>query len=307
MLLLPRLVPGDRVAVVSPASTPARDAVERCVEELRGWGLRPEIGAHAFDEHGYLAGSDENRLADVNAAVRDPGVRAIFATRGGKGAYRIADLLDFEALGRDPKPFVGFSDITVLHLAVARHAGVAAVHAPMVSWDEDHIGRAAIERLRTALMTTDPVVIESDPAEPTAALTTTGRASGVLLGGNQDSIATSAGWALPTLDGVILLLEAFNLRLGHIDRQLTMLRNAGHLDGLVAVAVGQYTQCGAEQDEPQAWSYLSVLRGHLDTLGVPVLGGLAVGHGRDPRSVPLGTTATLDADTGTLQIRSAMR
>jgi muramoyltetrapeptide carboxypeptidase len=168
-------------------------------------------------------------------------------------------------------------------MAIARYAGVPALHAPMVSWDENYIGRIAIERLRAALMTTDSVLIESDPAEPTAVLSSTGKASGVLLGGNQDSIATSAGWALPPLDGAILLLEAFNLRLGHIDRQLTMLRIAGHLDGVAAVAVGQYTRCGPEQDEPQAWSYLSVLRDHLDPLGVPVLGGLAIGHGRHPR------------------------
>jgi len=301
----PRLTLGDRVAVVSPASTPDRHAVDRCVDELRSWGLHPEVGAHAFDQQAYLAGRDEDRLADLNAALRDPGIRAVFATRGGKGAYRIANRLDFDALRRDPKPVIGFSDITVLHLAIAREAGVSAVHAPMVSWDEDYVGRAAIDRLRTALTTSDSILIESDPSEPTVALSTSGRATGVLLGGNQDSIATSAGWALPRLDGAILLLEAFNLRLGHIDRQLTMLRNAGHLDNLAAVAVGQYTQCGPEQNEPQEWSHLEILREHLDSWGVPVLGGLSIGHGRDPWSVPLGTIATLDADSGTLDIASA--
>lgn len=303
----PRLVSGDRVALVSPASTPRRDAVERCVEELRSWGLHPEIGVHAFDEQSYLAGSDENRLADINGALRDPGVRAVFATRGGKGAYRIADRLDFDAVRRDPKPLIGFSDITVLHLALARYAGVASLHAPMVSWDEQHVGREAIDRLRAALMTTQPVVIESDPGEPTAALTTTGQAAGPLLGGNQDSLATSAGWALPTLEGAILLLEAFNLRLGHIDRQLTMLRNAGHISGLVGVAIGQYTECGPEPNEPKTWSYLPVLRDHLNHVGVPVLGGLPIGHGQNPHPVPLGSIATLDADAGTLRVHSAMQ
>src|SRR3546814_5562987 len=109
-----------------------------CSSDLR-WGLRPGIGSHAFDGQSYRAGTDENRLADLNAALRDPGVRAVFATRGGKGAYRIADRLDLDALRRDPKPIVGFSDITVLHLAIARHAGVASIHGPMVSWDEGHI------------------------------------------------------------------------------------------------------------------------------------------------------------------------
>ena len=307
MLRSPRLVPGDRVAVVSPASTPQRDAVERCVEELRRWGLRPEIGAHAFDEHSFLAGVDEDRLADLNAALRDPGVRAVFATRGGKGSYRIADRLDFDAMRRDPKPLVGFSDITVLHLAAARHAGVATLHGPMVSWDEHVVGPAAVDRLRAALMTTEPIVIETDAGQPTAALTTAGRATGLLLGGNQDSVATAAGWALPDLDGAILLLEGFNLRLGHIDRQLTMLENAGHLGGLAGVAIGQYTECGPDRNEPQNWSYLPLLRDHLDALGVPILGGLPIGHGADPHSVPLGTAAMLDADAGTLHVQSTVQ
>lgn len=307
MLLSPRLVPGDRVAVVSPASTPRRDAVDRSVAELRRWGLRPEVGVHAFDEHAYLAGSDEDRLADLNGALRDPGIRAVFATRGGKGAYRIADGIDFDALRGDPKPLVGFSDITVLMLAVARHAGVAPVHGPMVSWDEDHIGRAAIGRLRAALMTTGPVVVDADATEPTGELTTSGRATGPLLGGNQDSVATAAGWALPPLDGAIVLLEAFNLRLGHIDRQLTMLRKAGHLAGVSAVAVGQYTQCGREPDEPETWSHLTVLRDHLSALDVPILGGLPIGHGRNPHTIPLDTIATLDADAGTLHVDPAVR
>ena len=306
MLLPPRLAAGDRVAVVSPASTPERAAVERCVEELRTWGLRPEVGPHAFDELTYLAGTDDDRLDDLNGALRDPGVRAVFATRGGKGAYRIADRLDFDAARRDPKPIVGFSDITVLHLALARHAGVTSLHGPMVSWDEAYIGRSAVDRLRGALMTTDEIVIQRDPTEPTAALTTAGRASGVLLGGNQDSVAISAGWALPSLSGAILLLEAVNLRLGHIDRQLTMLRNAGHLDGLAGVVVGQYTDCGPEPSEPSAWSHLQVLEHHLSLLGVPILGGMPIGHEPDPHSVPIGSLATLDADAGTLRIGPAV-
>jgi muramoyltetrapeptide carboxypeptidase len=292
---------------VSPASTPQREAVERCVEELRSWGLRPEIGVHAFDELAYLAGTDDDRLADLNGALRDPGIRAVFATRGGKGSYRIADRLDVDAVRRDPKPLVGFSDITVLHLALARHAGLASVHGPMVSWDEGFVGRPAIERLRCALMTTESVVVDSDPAEATAELTTSGRARGLLIGGNQDSVAISAGWALPPLDGAIFLLGAFNLRLGHIDRQLTMLRNGGHLAGLVGVAVGEYTGCGPEANESQEWSYLTVLRHHLERLGVPILGGLPIGHGRDPHTVPLGTIATLDADAGTLEVGPAVR
>ncbi len=307
MLVPSRLVPGDRVAIVSPASPPDPAAVARGMETLRGWGLRPELGEHALDRRGYLAGSDADRLADLNAALRDPGVRAVFATRGGKGAYRIADGIDVEACRRDPKLLVGFSDVTVLLSKLARDAGVVSLHGPMVSWDEDHLGVAAVERLRRATMTDEVVVVPTDPHQPTAVLTRGGQVTGPLCGGNQDSVATSAGWALPSLRGAILLLEGFNLRLGHIDRQLTMLWRAGHLDGMVGVAVGQYVECGPERSEPPEWSYVEVLRGHLDRWDVPVLGGLPIGHGPDPRSVPIGATATLDPGAGTLVVAPAVR
>jgi muramoyltetrapeptide carboxypeptidase len=138
------------------------------------------------------------------------------------------------------------------------------------------------------------------------ALTTSGRAAGVLIGGNQDSVATAAGWALPKLEGTILFLEGVNQQLGHIDRQLTMLSKAGHLDGLVGVAVGQYTQCGAQASESADEDTLWVLGDRLSGLGVPVLGGLPIGHGKEPRAVPIGTWAELNAEAGTLEVAPAV-
>ena len=123
--------------LVSPASTPSRDGVARGVELLESWGLRVEIGRHAFDQLGYLAGDDHDRLADLNEAFRDPGVRAVFATRGGKGAYRIAGQLDVEAARADPKPLVGFSDITYLHLALHRAGVPGGFHGPLLNWNDD--------------------------------------------------------------------------------------------------------------------------------------------------------------------------
>ena len=243
MLRPRRLRAGDQVRLVSPASPAARDGVEVTVRFLEGLGLRPSLGAHVFDEYGYLAGTDADRLADVNDALRDPQVAAIVATRGGKGAYRIAAGLDVAAAARYPTLLVGFSELTMLHLALWRGCRLAGVHgAPFeVSW----AGPAATASFLLAVFTTDPVTVTSRPGEPTGVLTTTGQATGVLLGGNQDMVATAAGWALPDLGGAILLLEAVDMRLGHIDRQLTMLLESGRLAGVRGVAVGQYTSCGA--------------------------------------------------------------
>lgn len=299
----PRLRPGDQVRLVSPASTPRREDVDGTTRFLEGLGLHVTVAAHAFDELGYLAGTDENRLDDVNRALRDPEVKAIIATKGGKGAYRIAGDLDFAAAAQHPKLLIGFSEITVLHLALWNQCRLAGIHG--APFEESWAGAASARSFLDAVFTTNPTVVHRG-SEPTGRLTTTGRASGILLGGNQDLVAIAAGWALPSLNGAILLLEAYNLRLGHIDRQLTMLHKSGRLDGVRAIAVGQYTACDPSPGDQGDWTAIDVLRDRLNRLDVPILGGLPIGHGDSPIAVPVGTPATLDADAGTLTIQSAV-
>jgi muramoyltetrapeptide carboxypeptidase len=289
---------GDRVRLVSPASPPVPANVERCARIFESWGLQVEFGAHAFAQHGYLAGPDADRLADLNAALRDPGVRAIFATTGGKGAYRIADQLDFEAAARHRPVLVGFSDISALHLALWHRCHVPGLHGPLSSWSDAIVDAGAVDALHRALMTPDPIVLTSRLDEETASLSTSGRAVGPLIGGNLDTLAITAGWALPCLAEAILFLEGATMGLGHIDRQLTMLRKGGHLDGVCGVAIGQFTNCS--RHEP--WGAIDVLSDHLGRLGVPLLGGLPLGHGQSPRSVPIGCLAELDADAGVLTV-----
>ncbi len=297
-ILMPtRLQAGDRVRFVSPASTPDREGVLRRARILESWGLQVEFGQHAFAAFGYLAGRDEDRLADLDQAFRDPGVRAIFATRGGKGSYRIADKLDFQAVRNDPKFLVGFSDITILHLNLWHRCRLVGVHGALVG-EADNIGPETSESLRRALMTGAPIILHSQAGEDTSALTTEGQASGILLGGNLDMISTSAGWALPSLTDAILLIEAVNMALGQVDRALTMLVNAGHLHGLKAIAIGQFSGFGKHGD----WSVVDVLRDHFNRLGIPILGGLPIGHGPLPRTVLHGTMAHLDASLGTLAV-----
>lgn len=306
-VLPPALKPGDRIRLVSPASTPTRESVARCVEVLESWGLKPEIGEHVFDEYGYLAGKDADRLADLNDAIRDPGVRAIMATRGGKGAYRIADGIDFAAMRNNPKLYIGFSENTIIELALWKHCHVTSIHGGIVSWGVKAQETANIERLRQMLMGAEAVTIHSRNDEPTRALTTHGQATGFLMGGNQDMIATAAGWTLPTLDGAILLLEDVDKRLGFIDRQLTMLEKAGHLQEIRGVAVGRYYLCGGDAITQGNWTAIDVLRDKLKQLNVPILGGLPLGHGDNTESVPLGTHAVLNTDAGTLTVAPGVR
>lgn len=291
-----KLKRGDRVRFVSPASTPDRDQAMRCAKILEDWGLRVDFGEHAFDKLSFLAGTDDDRLSDFNAALDDPDIRAIFATRGGKGSYRIADRLDFGAVRRDPKFVVGFSDITAMLLALDRNCGLAGIHGSVLDETPSHPTNVALRRL---LMDGGDTILAARADESTAALTTSGRASGRVVGGNLDTVAACAGWALPSLDGVILMLEAVEMQPGQVDRQFTMLRKAGHLDGVAGIAVGQFT---GFKPFSGGLTIVDLLRDHLQPLGVPVLGGLPVGHGEGWLPFPHGAPGVLDASRGTLTI-----
>ncbi|WP_250007333.1 LD-carboxypeptidase [Actinoplanes sp. M2I2] len=272
----PRLRAGDQVRLVSPAGSPQRAEVERVTRRLQSLGLTVSVGAHTLG-----TGGDENRIADIDEALRDRSIKAIIDVGGGS-AHRIAGDLDFATAAHLPTLLVS-REGTILHLAFWERAGLAGVYGDP--------GRSFV----AAAFGAEPIRVRSEPDTPTAGLTTTGRASGILLGGDQEQITTAAGWVLPSLHGAILLLEARGLTATQIDRQLTMLERAGRLTGLRGVAVGRYTECGPGP-------VLDVLRDRLTALGVPVLGGLP--FGRD--AVPIGTPATVDADAGTLTIEPAV-
>ncbi|MFB9953039.1 LD-carboxypeptidase [Rhizobium puerariae] len=292
------LKPGDKIRFISPASTPERLPVLARAESLRALGFEVDFGRHAFEKYGPFAGTDAQRLEDINDAFRDPAVRAIFATRGGKGSYRIADRLDFEAVRRDPKPLVGFSDITALHLSLFLHCRLVGVHGTLYGNGEGGFDAENLELLLRMLAGRGSLVFQARPDEATAVLTAGGAASGLLIGGNLDTIATAAGWALPGLQGAILLVEAADCQPGRIDRALTMLGKAGHLDGLAGVAVGQFTTADPERLPP----VIDIVGDHLSRMAVPVLGGLPFGHGTRALSTPVGSTACIDAAAGTLTV-----
>jgi muramoyltetrapeptide carboxypeptidase len=299
----PVLVAGDVVMLVSPSGPVPSERVAEGVALLESWGLVVRYAPGALDRHGYLAGLDDARLSGLNSAIRDPKVRAVICTRGGYGAQRIVDGLDAAALRNDPKLLVGFSDITALQLAAWRHARLASVYAPMAAWSE-RTGPASADSLRSALMSTDDIVLHARSEEETSTVRVPGpAASGVLIGGNLCLIASTLGTPdMPDLTGAILLIEDVDEPPYKVDRMLTQLRRTGALSGIVGVAVGQFTRC------TDGWptTIVDVLHDRLGDLGVPVLGGLPVGHGQDQLSVPVGVLATLDVGAGTLTASAAV-
>lgn len=298
-----RLQVGDAVALVSPAGPVAQSRVEAAVKVLTDWGLRPRVYPHALDRFSFYAGTDEQRAADLNDALADPEIRAVICNRGGYGVQRIIEHVDFAAVRRDPKLVLGFSDITALHAALWRNARLASIHGPVAAQLER--GGLTNSSVKHSLMSAEPILVKADPAEATAGVRVKGVARGLLLGGNLSLLSTSVSTPfMPDLNGAILLIEDVGESAYRIDRMLTHLRNCGILQRLSGVAVGQFSEPAGAAG---AVSLTEVLNERLGDLGIPVLGGLSIGHGDPNIAVPLGTHATLDADAGTLLVAPACR
>jgi muramoyltetrapeptide carboxypeptidase len=289
-----RLREGDAVAVIAPSGPVPAEPLAAGVAVLEGWGLRVRVMPSVLATHtvhGYLAGDDAGRAGDLTAAWLDPEVRAVFCARGGYGAQRMIDLVDWAAL-RDvePKILVGYSDVTALHHAVAVQLGVVTLHGPMPGVQSFADSPAMQAHLRTTLFDPDAAV---DLSGPNVCALVGGTARGVTTGGCVSMLTTSVGTASfpATAGGGIVLLEDVNEAAYRIDSYLTHLRRAGWFDGVAGIVLGSWAEC-----EPVEPVVLDVLGG----LGVPIVGDLGFGHGPDPITVPLGVDATLDATTGRL-------
>ncbi len=297
LLRPPRLHPGDRVAVVATAGPVPPERLDAGLAVLRSWDLDVVLGRHVLggDERwGYLAAADEARAEDLTAAWCDPDVGAVLCARGGYGTQRILDLLDWQAMAAaGPRVLVGFSDVTALHQAVAARLGLVTVHGPVVTslgaGDE-----ASREHLRALLLDPSPgTSITPAPARTIAP----GSAEGVLVGGNLALLAAGAGTAdRVTAAGSIAVLEDVTEQPYRLDRMLTQLVRSGWFDGARGIVWGEVTEVPpAVLDD--------LVRDRLGHLGVPMVAGVAFGHGARNLALPLGVPARLDADAGTLVVR----
>ncbi|WP_035700010.1 S66 peptidase family protein [Glycomyces tenuis] len=293
----PRLKEGDRVAVVSPATPGPEDQLDKGLGVLRSWGLEPVEMPHVRETHPrlpYLAGSDGDRARDFEAAWADRSFTAVVCARGGYGAQRMIDLVDWAALAdAEPKAFVGFSDVTALHEAIALRLGVATLHGPMPNWSRFIEGAAMQEHLRRSLFSPESVQTIAPPSARTLA---PGRARGVTVGGCLSLLASGIGTPehRDDCEGGILLLEDTGEDDYRVDRYLTQLRRSGWLGGVAGIVLGSWVENNGER---RLHATLADLVGDL---GVPVVEDFGFGHCTPSLTVPLGVPAVLDADAGTL-------
>lgn len=294
-----RLSPGDTVAVVATSGPLESGRLSRGIAILQAWGLDVRVGEHALDRDpvfAHLAGSDTDRAHDFEDAWCDPQVRAVFVGRGGSGAARIIDLLHWPRIrAAGAKILVGFSDVTVLHEAVAAELGLATLFGPMpatIAFAGEQPHAATVEHLRRTLF--DPATVRVLAAEEPRCVVP-GSANGVVTGGTVSLVAASVGTAhCRPARGGIAVLEDVAEPAYRLDTHLTHLMRAGWFDGVRAVVLGSWTGCSDDAGD--------VVAARLRELEVPMFAGLAFGHCTPSLTVPLGVSAAVDAGAGTVTL-----
>jgi muramoyltetrapeptide carboxypeptidase len=296
MRLPPPLSAGARVALVAPAG-PLRspDELDLAIAQVRSLGWEAVVGDNALARAGYLAGDDEMRIRDLDAAFADDTIDGIWCLRGGYGAMRLLRALDYPALARHPKALIGYSDITALHAAVGVECGLVTYHGPtartkLSDFSRDSMVRALIER--------------EDPcgAAPDARILRGGRARGRLVGGNLALLASLVGTPYaPDYTDAVLVIEDVGETTYRVDRMLRQLELSGALGAVAGIAFGHFTE-GSDPADASSRRLDDVLREAAEFAGVPAIAGIPMGHIADQWTIPLGATAELDADARTLHV-----
>lgn len=304
-----RLRPGDRVALVAPATVAYdRLRVQLAVETLESMGLEVDVGKHVLDRFGYLAGTDKDRAADLNRAFAAPDIKAVFPLTGGWGASRLLPLLDYRSIARNPKILLGYSDITSLLNGIHARTGLVTFHGPN-AWSEWN--EFSYRSMRKLLFEAQPLSY-SNPQDKGVDLVAKhdrirtingGSASGEMIGGNLTLVAALLGTPyLPSFDGRILFLEDVGEAIYRVDRMLTQLSLAGKLQRLAGIVFGKFTGV-APQPGLGNFSLMDIIRQHCEPLGIPCYFGAMFGHVNHNSTLPLGVPATIDADAGTITLK----
>lgn len=306
------LRPGDTAGLITPStyvSDPDRLQLARLTVE--GLGLKLKLGRSVGRRHGYLGGAIAERVADLHAMFADPDVKAVFCIRGGYGAAMLLDKIDFDLIRKHPKLFIGYSDITALHLGIHGQTGLVTLHGPVAlsrfnDWTLEHFKRAVFEPKPLGVLRNPPEDRPMRPRHLTRAIRP-GRSSGPLIGGNLSLISSTLGtpWEIQTA-GKILFLEDVDEPPYSVDRMLTHLRLAGKFREIRGLVIGECADCVPRKPSSEGgFSLGEIYDNILGDLKVPVVSGLTIGHTDDQLTLPLGVQATLDADSATLTLEEA--
>jgi muramoyltetrapeptide carboxypeptidase len=299
---------GGTIGVAAPASGfENRSEILRGVEWWEAQGYRVKRGDHIFARDDYVAGDERDRAADLMAMFADPDVDVVQCLMGGYGSAQTIPHLDFDVIAANPKPFLGYSDITALHVAIRQRTGLATFYSyGLVGMGDKDTSEFTRARILDVLSGKGGGEVPRDPDDPYVRSIRGGTATGPLVGGCLWLLMQTMGtpWEVD-LDGAILFFEDYDAPPYYVDGMLTQLAHAGKLASVRGVVVGDMEKCDWREEKPE-WprtrSIEDVLEHHLEPLGVPVLYKLPLGHGKHQAAIPLGVTATLDADARTLTL-----
>ncbi len=284
--------------MVAPASPSDSSKVEKAVKYLNNLGYIVKAGKSVFSSRGYLAGGDELRAFDINNMFEDDEVNAVFCLRGGYGSQRILDLIDFQLIRKNPKIFMGYSDITALLNAIYQKCGLITFHGPMGGDFAGGLGKQTKRAMKNALESTEPIGEIPNPEIPE--IVAEGKGKGALVGGNLSIVAASLGTPYEiNTQGCVLLLEDVFEEPYSVDRMLTQLRLAGKFKDVSGIILGDWGNLEPEEPE-KSLSFEEVFKDIFEDIGKPVIKGLKIGHCKPNITVPIGAEVSIDTDTVTL-------
>jgi muramoyltetrapeptide carboxypeptidase len=290
-----RLKPGDTIGIVAPASPFDAGIFQRGIRTLESMGFRAYVPEGLYQKDGYLAGCDEHRAELVNRFFADRDIQAIVCAKGGFGSMRLLPLLDFESIAKNPKIFVGHSDISALLSALYTRCGLVTFHGPVVTTLAD-----APEETRQALIRALSTDQRLDIKAGNGITLRSGSAQGPVCGGNLTTLCHLVGTPFePRFAGRILLLEDRGEAPYRIDRMLFQMKLAGCFEGIAGIVLGDFKDCGPMHE------IFRIVTGLFKDDRIPILAGFDTGHGRQNLTIPLGIEAVLDADCQMLSFQQA--
>ena len=290
----PPLHAGDTIAVIAPCSAADEDKVKEGIEYLKDKGFIVKTADNLSEQSGYMAGSDEYRISSFNEFWADNEVKAIFAVRGGYGVQRLLTEIDYDLIGKNPKIFVGYSDISALSSAILAKSGVITFSGPMVASDMgDNFDSYSEEMLWRMLM--GQRIIENPAGQPLVVYNN-GSAEGYIFGGTLTVLLPYLGTPyVPDLEGAILVLEDVGENIGRLDRHFHQLRFQGVFDRISGLVLGEFSDCFEENVDPIE-GLQSILDSALKGYDIPVVMNFAYGHIKKRVTLPIGSRALLTTD-----------
>ncbi len=298
----------DLIGIISPASSPDEfSRVERGVKYLEGLGYRVKVGANVGKNHGYLAGTDAERVEDIHSMFKDKNVKAIFTLRGGYGGFRLLDRIDYRLVKNNPKIFVGYSEITSLQMAFFEKADLMTFAGPMLAVDfYDEISTYTEEYFWATITSNKKLGKLKFPEEQKLPNLQKGIASGRLIGGNLAVFAALLGTNyFPNLTGKILMIEDIGELPYRVDRLLNQLRLSGTFKKVKGIILGRFVDCYEHDLNKKTLTLGEVISDYVATLKIPSIYTFPHGHIKDFVTIPFGLKINLNATKGTVEFMEA--